>query len=455
MKEERENAEMQTQLELEGKERRTMTCQLNDLREQLEQKETETATLQEHLRMEEERATEVKSQLERNEQEMMTVRQENTIFQEEGKQLRREHQQQINEWQSQLRANEQEIRTTRQQNASLQGDAERLRREHQQRENELQSQMRANEQELQTLRQQNASLRGDGERLRGEHQQQVNELQRQLRANEQEMRTMRQQNTCLRGDGERLRGENQQRVNELQSQMRANELEIRTLRMQLRDTQQRGIERPLPYQSSDWVIKRSEIQMTSEQLGQGAWAIVYKGKFRGLDVAVKEMHEDIYSSYNRHLFEREVNFASKCRHPCLLLFIGATIDQRPLLVTEIMEKSLRSRLYDGGERPMCTAEISVISLDVARALNYLHQKEPPIIHHDVSSGNVLLWRRGNQWRGKVSDYGTANFVRQSKTSYAGAAIYAAPESLDGVPNQPLSCKVQFEQLTSPTKYQTY
>ena len=190
--------------------------------------------------------------------------------------------------------------------------------------------------------------------------------------------------------------------------------------------------------------------MTSERLGQGAWGIVYKGKFRGLDVAVKEMHENIYSSYNRHLFEREVTFASKCRHPCLLLFIGATIDQRLLLVTEIMEKSLRSRLYDRGERMMSTAEISVISLDVARALNSLHQKEPPIIHHDVSSGNVLLWRRGNQWRGKVSDYGTANFVRQSKTSYAGAAIYAAPESLDEDPNQPLSCKVSYS-LNSRTQ----
>ena len=356
---------MQTQLELEEKKRITMTCQLNDLREQLEQKETNIAILQEQLRMEREQATEVKSQLVRKEEEMTAVRQDNAIFQDESEQLRREYQQQVDEWQSQLSANEQEIRTTRQQNASLREDAERLRREH------------------------------------------------------------------------------QQRVYELQSQMRANEQEIRTLRMQLRDAQQRGIERPLPDQSSDWVIKRSEIQMTGEQLGQGAWGIVCKGKFRDLDVAVKEMYEDIYSSYNRHLFEREVNFASKCRHPCLLLFIGATIDQRPLLVTEIMEKSLRSRLYDRGERLMSTVEISVISLDVARAPNYLHQKEPPIIHHDVSSGNVLLWRRGNQWRGKVSDYGTANFVRHSKTSYAGAAIYAAPESLDEDPNQPLSCKVSY------------
>ena len=64
-----------------------------------------------------------------------------------------------------------------------------------------------------------------------------------------------------------------------------------------------------------------------------------------------------------------------------------------------------------------------------------------MIHRDISSGNVLLWRQGYQWRGKVSDYGTANIVRQSTITYAGAAIYCAPEALSEAPNQPISCKV--------------
>ena len=67
------------------------------------------------------------------------------------------------------------------------------------------------------------------------------------------------------------------------------------------------------------------------------------------------------------MFEREVDIASKCRHPCLLQFIGATADnQTPLLVTDLMDCSLRDR------RCSITAEdVTVISLDVARALNYL------------------------------------------------------------------------------------
>ena len=82
------------------------------------------------------------------------------------------------------------------------------------------------------------------------------------------------------------------------------------------------------------------------------------------------------------------------------------------------------------QRQLSETEIAVISLDVARALNYLHQKKPvPIIHRDVSSANVLLWRQGDQWRGKVSDYGTANFIQQTMTVAPGAMIYSAPEAL--------------------------
>ena len=38
-------------------------------------------------------------------------------------------------------------------------------------------------------------------------------------------------------------------------------------------------------------------------------------------------------------------------------------------------------------------------------------------------------KRDNCWRGKLSDYGAANFMRQSMTKMPGARIYAAPEAL--------------------------
>ena len=219
----------------------------------------------------------------------------------------------------------------------------------------------------------------------------------------------------------------QQRVSTLERQLRVKERETNELELSLAAAQQ-TLNQQRQQETCDWVISRNQIQVTDKCLGKGGWGSVFEGTYCGCSIAVKQIHELILSPHNRRLFEREMNIASRCRHPCLLQFIGATNDEgSPLFVTELMETSLRALL---GQRGLSETEITVISLDVARALNYLHQKRPsPIIHRDVSSANVLLWRQGDQWRGKVSDYGTAKFVQQTMTVAPGAFIYSAPEAL--------------------------
>ena len=177
----------------------------------------------------------------------------------------------------------------------------------------------------------------------------------------------------------------------------------------------------------DWIIRRDEVMLSEKNLGVGAWGKVYEGTFRGCQVAVKQIHDLILSPHNRRLFEREMSIASRCRHPHLLQFIGATNnDGSPLFITELLDTDLRDVLR---QRPLLHEEVVCIALDVAKALNYLHLKKPsPIIHRDISSSNVLLWRRDNCWRAKLSDYGAANFMLQHMTSNPGASIYAAPES---------------------------
>ena len=193
--------------------------------------------------------------------------------------------------------------------------------------------------------------------------------------------------------------------------------------------------------SRDLVLSRDEILMTDTCLGVGGWGTVLLGKFRGCKVAVKQIHELILSPHNRRLFEREMNIASRCRHPCLLQFIGATNDEgTPLFVTELMESSLRTLLE---RQPLPTSDISILSVDIAQALNYLHLSKPPIIHRDISSANVLLWRQGEQWRGKVSDYGTANFMQQIMTVAPGAMIYSAPEALTSNQTIKVSCSLKY------------
>lgn len=265
----------------------------------------------------------------------------------------------------------------------------------------------------------------------------VDSQRRRIAELELELTTQREEVTRLTGQ-----------LNDRDSQIdrlltRINELENEVITPRRLAEQRNNLQTDQRQRDPDWAITENEIQIKRHpELGRGAWGIVYRGEFHGCDVAVKEMHQAIISDRNRQLFEREVDIASRCRHPCLLQFIGATTGERPLLVTEIMDCRLREQLPYIPEAPRLSDQnIIIISLDVAKALNYLHQKREPIIHHDISSSNVLLWRQGDHWRAKVSDYGTANFVRQSNINYAGALIYCAPESRHPDPQTSISLKV--------------
>ena len=315
----------------------------------------------------------------------------------------REATQQLTNVQGQLQKRDGELREATQQLTNVQRQLQEgdggLRQMTQQLTN-VQEQLQERDGELRQMTQQFTNVQGQ----LGELTQQLTNAQRQLQEKDEEITTM----------GEQLR-EKQQEVNELE--------------ISLATAQQALSERPRQ-QSPDWVISRDQIQLTEKCIGKGGWGSVVEGKYCGCTVAVKQIYEVLLnlSSHNREMFEREMSIASKCRHPCLLQFIGATNDEgSPLFVTELMETSLRKLLE---HRSLSIAEVAVISLDVARALNYLHQKKPrPIIHRDISSANVLLWRQADQWRGKVADYGAANFMQHTLSVCPGAAVYSAPEAL--------------------------
>ena len=307
----------------------------------------------------------------------------------------------------------------------------------------VQGQLQEKNEETANLQNQASALRQQLE----EKDQEINELettlstaQDELREHQRQLRDVTQQMTIFRGQLQEKNEETanlQNQASALRQQLEEKDLEMNELETTL-STAQDELREYQRQQSPEWVISRDHIQLMGRFLGRGGWGSVVEGKYCGCSVAVKQIHELILSPHNRKLFEREMDIASRCHHPCLLQFIGATNDEgNPLFVTELMETSLRTLLE---QIALSEAEMSFISLDVARALNYLHQKQPsPIIHRDISSANVLLWRQGEHWRGKVSDYGTANFMQQTMTVAPGAMIYSAPEALTKNQTVKVSC----------------
>ena len=299
-----------------------------------------------------------------------------------------------------------------------------LLREKGQQEQNSQKQLKQTQQQLKEKGKQEENLR-----------RQLREMEQQLREKDENLkdrlREMEQQLKDLKGQFRGKQDETtnlQEQVTIQKRELMVKERQVDELEITLSTTQQALRERKRGLVTPDWVIPRDQIQLTDNLLGRGSWGSVVEGKYCGSSVAVKQIHELILCPHNQSLFQREMDIASRCRHPCLLQFIGATNDEGSLLfVTELMESSLRALLEC---RRLAAAEASIISLDVAGALNYLHEKKPfPIIHRDINSANVLLWRQGDQWRGKVSDYGSANFMQQTMTVCPGSPMYMAPETL--------------------------
>ncbi|XP_064393167.1 uncharacterized protein LOC135340740 isoform X1 [Halichondria panicea] len=171
-----------------------------------------------------------------------------------------------------------------------------------------------------------------------------------------------------------------------------------------------------------WRIPANRV-ITMRTIGTGGWGEVLEGT---MTVAVKRLFAAIVNPRNLERLQREMRLLAEVRHPNLVQFIGAVFDQSPpLIITELLDMNLRQAYernqLDPGNR------LSIF-MDIALALNYLHQRYDSIIHRDVSAPNVLLQRMPNhQWKGKVSDLGSANFLQHAHTMGEGAIIYSPPE----------------------------
>ena len=251
---------------------------------------------------------------------------------------------------------------------------------------------------------------------------------------------LQEENTRYKGEKTRLQEESTRYKREntgLQEENTRHKREKTRLQEQVRHLQSR-VEQQLPKLGNDsdisfWLVSQREVQFTDRLLGEGAWGRVTVANFRGQKVAIKQLHSTIVSPHYNELVRREISLMAKIRHPNLLLFIAAVLDtpgrSDPLIITELLDTDLRNAY----QKKLITSDYARTSIlrDVAAALNYLHLHREPIIHRDVNSANVLLQALPDRkWRGKLSDFGSANLARLATTPGPGAIVYCAPEAFN-------------------------
>eukprot|EP00118_Oscarella_pearsei_P012952 m.99072 g.99072 ORF g.99072 m.99072 type:complete len:542 (+) comp37030_c0_seq2:385-2010(+) len=176
-----------------------------------------------------------------------------------------------------------------------------------------------------------------------------------------------------------------------------------------------------------------------EKIGEGGSGVVYKAQWNEDIVAVKELRSRMLLEGEKDEFRREALLMSKLRHPNIVLLMGICLDDGCMcIVTEFMAQGSVSsilRPQKGRYQPLDQNRILKMLLDTAKGMAYLHRQEPPIIHRDLKSGNLLV---DQHWNVKVADFGVAKILTHfqqdlTHTRLPGTLLWTAPELMTKSP----------------------
>ncbi|KDP42930.1 hypothetical protein JCGZ_23872 [Jatropha curcas] len=169
-------------------------------------------------------------------------------------------------------------------------------------------------------------------------------------------------------------------------------------------------------------------------LGEGGFGYVYKGVLAdNTQVAVKKPKDKDKTQINQE-FQQELGIVSQVNHRNVVKVLGLCLETKvPLLVYEfISHGTLSQHIHYNRSKILATWKNRLrVAAETALALDYLHSlADPPIIHGDVKSCNILL---DDTYTAKVSDFGASVLISPGQSDMAtriqGTIGYLDPEYL--------------------------
>ena len=181
-----------------------------------------------------------------------------------------------------------------------------------------------------------------------------------------------------------------------------------------------------------WQIREEEVEFM-ECIGRGAVGEVFKGRWRGMLVAVKKVKGAWMSSEEMEKeLDHEASVLQAVRHAHVVQFfgMGAMNDGSPFMVTELMEMGTLSGILQNTDLSLDWDTKHRFAYETAQGMALVHSLGR--MHRDLKSGNILVTcvGLGNIMRVKVADFGTATIVGMANKISLEAAFTLNETSVD-------------------------
>jgi serine/threonine protein kinase len=168
----------------------------------------------------------------------------------------------------------------------------------------------------------------------------------------------------------------------------------------------------------------------TEVVGQGAYAIVYKGMHRDLDmpVAIKMMRHDMAMEADFiEGFHREARTIAGFRHENIVKIFDIEEKYRTVfIIMEYLEgKPLRQILNSDGRLP--AYQVVKYVQQICSGLQYAHRQQ--IVHQDIKPGNIFVLP-GDEV--KIVDFGLS-VPCGTEAMMTGTPFYMSPEQIECLP----------------------